>query len=169
VEFLVEFDVTIPPGAAESEIERREHAEALAAADLVAQGRLVRLWKHPGVTAVGLYRADSPAELDGLLAALPLFDWMDVTVTALESHPNVPPAHGEPRDRGAGSDAGNRLPDPQLTLVYRLEATLGDPLDLGEVTQGHRRIVPQTDGTVVGPEISRAAPRGQRRPADRPA
>jgi hypothetical protein len=47
-----------------------------------------------------------------------------------------------------------RLPDPRLTRVYRLEATLGQPLDLGDVAQGHRRIVPLTGGTVTGPEIS---------------
>jgi len=46
-----------------------------------------------------------------------------------------------------------RLPDPRLTHVYRLEATLGQPLDLGDVVQGHRRIVPLTGGTVTGPEI----------------
>jgi Protein of unknown function (DUF3237) len=47
-----------------------------------------------------------------------------------------------------------RLPDPRLTLVYRLEATLGEPLDLGAVAPGHRRIVPQTGGTFTGPEIN---------------
>ena len=41
------------------------------------------------------------------------------------------------------------LPDPRLTPVYRLEATLGQPLDLGEIPQGHRRIVPLTGGTLV--------------------
>jgi catechol 2,3-dioxygenase-like lactoylglutathione lyase family enzyme len=46
-----------------------------------------------------------------------------------------------------------QLPDPRLRKVYRLEATLGEPLDLGEVAQGHRRIVPQTGGTFTGPEI----------------
>jgi hypothetical protein len=46
------------------------------------------------------------------------------------------------------------LPDPQLSLVYRLEATLGRPLDLGELAQGHRRIVPLTGGTFTGPEIN---------------
>ena len=46
------------------------------------------------------------------------------------------------------------LPDPRLTPVYRLEATLGQPLDLGEVTQGHRRIVPLTGGTFSGPDIT---------------
>lgn len=46
------------------------------------------------------------------------------------------------------------LPDPQLTLVYRLEAVLGEPLDLGEASQGRRRIVPLTGGTFAGPELN---------------
>jgi hypothetical protein len=47
-----------------------------------------------------------------------------------------------------------QLPDPRLTQVYRLEATLGPPLDLGDTVQGHRRIVPLTGGTFTGPEIN---------------
>jgi hypothetical protein len=50
--------------------------------------------------------------------------------------------------------SNDRLPEPRLTQVYRLEATLGQPLDLGDVAQGHRRIVPQTGGTFTGPELS---------------
>jgi hypothetical protein len=46
------------------------------------------------------------------------------------------------------------LPEPRLTPVYRLEATLGQPLDLGGIPQGHRRIVPLTGGTFAGPEIN---------------
>jgi Protein of unknown function (DUF3237) len=46
-----------------------------------------------------------------------------------------------------------RLPDPSLTRVYRLEATLGEPLDVGDLAQGHRRIVPLTGGTFTGPEL----------------
>jgi hypothetical protein len=46
------------------------------------------------------------------------------------------------------------LPEPRLTLVYRLEAALGSPLDLGEVSQGHRRIVPLTGGTFTGPQLN---------------
>jgi hypothetical protein len=49
--------------------------------------------------------------------------------------------------------SGAVLPEPRLTLVYRLEATLGQPLDLGERPQGHRRIVPLTGGTFTGPEL----------------
>jgi hypothetical protein len=48
----------------------------------------------------------------------------------------------------------NRLPDPRLRKIYRLEASLGQPLDFGDVAQGHRRIVPQTGGRFTGPEIN---------------
>jgi hypothetical protein len=47
-----------------------------------------------------------------------------------------------------------RLPEPRLTYVYRLEATLGEPLDMGDVSQGRRRIVPQTGGAFTGPELN---------------
>jgi hypothetical protein len=46
------------------------------------------------------------------------------------------------------------LPDPSLSRVYRLEATLGEPLDLGDLAQGRRRIVPLTSGTFAGPELN---------------
>jgi Protein of unknown function (DUF3237) len=48
----------------------------------------------------------------------------------------------------------SRLPEPRLTRVYRLDAALGEPLDLGDVSQGHRRIVPLTGGTFTGPELN---------------
>src|SRR6476661_2880047 len=46
------------------------------------------------------------------------------------------------------------LPEPRLTRVYRLEAALGEPLDLGDVSQGHRRIVALTGGSFTGPELN---------------
>jgi hypothetical protein len=48
----------------------------------------------------------------------------------------------------------NRLPDPRLTRVYRLEVTVGQALDFGNVAQGRRRIVPLVEGTFTGPQIS---------------
>ena len=47
-----------------------------------------------------------------------------------------------------------RLPDPRLTRVFRLEATFGEPLDLGDTGRGRRRIVPLTGGTFAGPELN---------------
>ena len=47
------------------------------------------------------------------------------------------------------------LPEPRLSQVYRLEATLGEPYDIGDVSgQGHRRILPLTGGTFTGPELN---------------
>lgn len=48
----------------------------------------------------------------------------------------------------------DHLPDPRLSKVYRLEATLGRPLDVGKTAQGHRRIVALTGGTFTGPELN---------------
>jgi muconolactone delta-isomerase len=148
MEFLVGFDVTIPDGTPESEVRERVSAAAIAAAGLARQGHLVRLWRPPVAPgerkAVGLYRADGEAELDGLLAALPLDGWMQVTVKPLEPHPNDP---ASPRP------SVFRLPDPRLTPVYRLEATLGEPVDVGDTGHGCRRIVPLAGGTFTGPTI----------------
>jgi hypothetical protein len=47
----------------------------------------------------------------------------------------------------------SRLPDPCLNLVYRLEAAVGDPQDVGQISAGHRRIVPLTGGTFSGPAL----------------
>ena len=94
MEFLVEFDVNVPEGIPESEVNDRNHAEAVAAAKLVDEGHLVRLWKHPAAngetTVLGLYRAENEMQLDALLAALPLAEWMRVTTTPLAPHPNDP-------------------------------------------------------------------------------
>ena len=48
----------------------------------------------------------------------------------------------------------NRLPEPRLTKILRLEASLGEALDVGNVAQGRRRIVPLTGGTFAGPKLN---------------
>jgi muconolactone D-isomerase len=94
MEFLVEFEVEVPSGTPASEVEQRTRAEASAAARLVDEGHLLRLWRRTAVTddasTIGLYAADSEAKLDGLLRALPLADWMKVTIIPLAPHPNDP-------------------------------------------------------------------------------
>ena len=47
----------------------------------------------------------------------------------------------------------SRLPDPRLDLIFRLEASVGDPQDVGQISAGHRRIVPLSGGTFSGPEL----------------
>ena len=158
MDFLVEFEIHVPDGTPHAEVTAREDAESAAAAKLVDQGHLVRLWKRRVASGesrpIGLYRAESEGELDGLLRALPLYEWMRVTVTPLEPHPNDPAAEQGLRGRRQEPIVSRRLPAPRVTLVYRLEATLATPLELGETAQGHRRIVALTGGTFSGPEMS---------------
>jgi hypothetical protein len=47
-----------------------------------------------------------------------------------------------------------RLPEPRLTKIFRLEASLGEPLEVGNVALARRRIVPLTGGTFAGPELN---------------
>ncbi len=47
-----------------------------------------------------------------------------------------------------------KLPEPRLTKVLRLEASLGETLDVGDVAQGRRRIVPLIGGTFAGPQLN---------------
>jgi muconolactone D-isomerase len=94
VEFLVQFELNIPDDVAESEVAERQRAEAVAAETLVDQGHLVRVWQTGDGTdntaVLGLYRAANRAELDGLVQALPLYEWMRTSVTPLVAHPNDP-------------------------------------------------------------------------------
>jgi muconolactone delta-isomerase len=94
MEFLVQFELDVPDGVAESEVEDRERAEAAAAEALGDEGHLVRLWQSSvgtdRTTVLGLYRAGSRAELDGLLGKLPLYEWMHTSITPLVQHPNDP-------------------------------------------------------------------------------
>ena len=145
MEFLVEFDIRVPEGTPEAEVEQRMSAKAAALAGWAREGHLVRLWRPPVAPgerkALGLYRADGEAQLDGLLGALPLNGWMRISVTLARAAPNDPSSS---RTRLL------QLPDPRLTLVYRLDATIGEALYLGDFPQGHRRIVPLTGGTFTG-------------------
>src|SRR5690348_7602186 len=44
-------------------------------------------------------------------------------------------------------------PAPKLTFAFEVRATVGAPLEIGQVAQGRRRIVPITGGTFEGPGI----------------
>ena len=94
MEFLVTFELDIRDGVPDSEVQERQRAEALAAETLADEGHLVRLWRTsvgPGSSNVlGLYRADTRAELDQLLGDLPFFEWMHTSITSLAQHPNDP-------------------------------------------------------------------------------
>ena len=119
MEFLVECEVDVPNGTPASEVEERTRAEASAAARLVDEGHLLRLWRRSAVTddttAIGLYAADSEAQLVGLLRAVPLAEWMRVTIM---------PRASSSIDEAKTIPSGFALRDPATLRAPRLIATV---------------------------------------------
>lgn len=88
VEFLVRAQVTIPPDMTPDERARLSASETIRARELIAMGKLRRIWRVPGRWAnVALYEAADATELHALVTSLPLWPWMDVSVEALATHP----------------------------------------------------------------------------------
>ena len=88
--FHVTMDVRTPHGLDPAELERLHAQEHDRAAELQRAGRWVHLWRVVGRNAnVSIFRVDSPAELHAALESLPLFPFMEVTVTPLCRHPGA--------------------------------------------------------------------------------
>jgi muconolactone delta-isomerase len=98
MEFLTTFVVTIPDDADEVEVEDLKAREADRTRELAEQGHHVRLWMLPPTPgswrALGLWRAEDGAELQGILKSLPMDKWMTTEATPLTEHPNDPARAG---------------------------------------------------------------------------
>jgi muconolactone delta-isomerase len=94
VEYLVDFTITVPDDASPSELEQRTKGEGTRVAELAEQGHVLRVWKplpdDGRWRATGLYRAADDRGLQAILESLPLYPWMEISVTALGEHPNDP-------------------------------------------------------------------------------
>jgi muconolactone delta-isomerase len=94
-EFLTEFTITVPSGTSAQAVEDAVAREADRARELAREGHLLRLWMLSGQgLALGLWQAQEPAELQAILASLPLDDWMSVQTTPLTPHPSDPALTG---------------------------------------------------------------------------
>lgn len=90
-EFLTTFTIAVPPGTPGQIAADTQAREAQEAKELAGQGHLLRLWRLPGQSrTLGLWRARDPAEMQTILASLPLDAWMTVQTTPLTPHPSDP-------------------------------------------------------------------------------
>jgi len=90
-EFLTTFTVRIPEDTPDGAVEDREAREAARAKELAGEGHLERLWVLPGQgRALGLWRAEDPAEMETIVRSLPLDSWMTTEITPLTPHPSDP-------------------------------------------------------------------------------
>lgn len=99
MEFLVNVEVDWPPEGDAEQLAELTAAERARAAELVAEGTILRLWRIPGRWANwGLWETEDATALHRAISSLPLFPWLSVTVEPLASHPSDPvtPALEEP-------------------------------------------------------------------------
>ena len=103
MEFLVRFEVAIPPELSAADLEAMMSEERKRGESLWASGQLVRLWRVPGTRAsVGLYDFPDATALHAQFSTMPLFPHMRVhSVEPLAVHP----AEAERRAGAAGDGA----------------------------------------------------------------
>jgi muconolactone D-isomerase len=88
VEFLVEAQVVLPHDLDEERRASLLAAELERGSALAAQGVLRAIWRVPGRFANrAIWSAADATALHEALASLPLWPYMDVSVTALARHP----------------------------------------------------------------------------------
>ena len=87
--FHVTMDVRLPPGMDPTLLDELKASERLRAQHLQQSGKWRHLWRIAGRYAnISVFDVDDPAQLHELLSTLPLFPYMEVTVTALCRHPS---------------------------------------------------------------------------------
>jgi muconolactone D-isomerase len=85
--FQVEMDVRIPHDADPAKIDALKAAEKARSHDLQRNGKWRHLWRVAGkYRNTSIFDVENADELHDLLITLPLFPYMDMTVTALCRH-----------------------------------------------------------------------------------
>ena len=88
--FLVQMQVNIPHDEDPKLVKERKTAEKERAQQLQREGTWLHLWRVVGRYAnVSVFDVESPDQLHELLSTLPLFPYLDVTVTPLCGHPSA--------------------------------------------------------------------------------
>ena len=94
MEYLLTMTTQVPEGTSEAAVQDIRTREAARSRELAAQGHLLRLWRpplQPGEwRTLGLFAADDGAQLEEVLASMPLRVWRTDEVTPLSRHPNDP-------------------------------------------------------------------------------
>ena len=112
MKYLVTMTTQVPDGTSEAAVQDIRTREAARSRELAAQGHLLRLWRpllQPGEwRTLALFAADDGAQLEAVLASMPLRVWRTDEVTPLSPHPNDPARQtekpGSPPPEAGGSE-----------------------------------------------------------------
>ena len=87
MEFLARIEQNISPDMDPAQLADVKLAEKVRGQELADAGTLRRIWRLPGRRAVmALYDVASIDELHEVISSLPLFPWLEVTITPLGTH-----------------------------------------------------------------------------------
>lgn len=88
--FLAQMEVNIPHDVSSEELAALKKAEMERAQELQRAGKWPHLWRVAGRYAnVSVLQVDSIDELHELLSSLPMFPFLDISVTPLAHHPSA--------------------------------------------------------------------------------
>jgi muconolactone delta-isomerase len=94
LEYLVTMTTRVPEGTPQESVDDVRGREAAHSRELAAAGHLLRLWRPPLAPGewrtLGLFAAAGAAELEEVLASMPLRVWRTDDVMPLSQHPNDP-------------------------------------------------------------------------------
>ena len=94
MEYLVTMTTHVPDGTPSEEVDDVRAREAAHTSELAARGQVLRLWRPPLAPGewrtLGLFAAADRAELDRVLASMPLRVWRSDEVKELTPHQNDP-------------------------------------------------------------------------------
>lgn len=87
--FLVRMDVNLPVDMPSEEAAGIKAVEKAYSQDLQRQGKWRHIWRVVGeYSNYSVFDAESNEELHNMLSGLPLFPYMDISVTPLAKHPS---------------------------------------------------------------------------------
>lgn len=101
MEFLLSVEVRLPPTMEEAQRARLIEEERIRGCELAEEGVILAIWRVPGRFANrAIWSAADATELHDAIQSLPLWPYIDVTVTPLARHglgeycPGLPPGLG---------------------------------------------------------------------------
>jgi muconolactone delta-isomerase len=136
MEYLLTMTTHVPDGTSEAAVQDIRTREAARARELAVQKHLLRLWRpplQPGEwRTLGLFAANDGAQLEEILASMPLRVWRTDEVTPLCPHPNDPAQHTEnprsPTREASGSE---------FLTTFTITVPAGTPSETVDATTAH--------------------------------